>query len=69
MIKIAFQRYAKILAALVGVVSIYAAAGFWVVPNVLQKQIPGWGVTTLDRKVSVQAIAFNDIRINNKVLS
>jgi hypothetical protein len=67
MIKIAFQRYAKILAALVGVVSIYAAAGFWVVPNVLQKQIPGWGVTTLDRKVSVQAIAFNPFTLRLKV--
>ena len=67
MIKIAFQRYAKILAALVGVVSIYAAAGFWVVPNVLQKQIPGWGVATLDRKVSVQAIAFNPFTLRLQV--
>jgi len=67
MIKIAFQRYAKILAALVGVVLIYAAAGFWVVPSFLQKQIPGWGVATLDRQVSVQAIAFNPFTLRLQV--
>ena len=67
MIKIAFQRYTKILAVLVSVVLIYAAAGFWVVPSFLQKQIPGWGVATLDRKVSVQAIAFNPFTLRLKV--
>ncbi len=67
MIKIAFQRYAKILAALVGVVFIYAAAGFWVIPSFLQNQIPGWGVATLDRKVNVQAIAFNPFTLRLKV--
>ena len=59
MIKIAFRRYAKGLVALVGVVIIYAAVGFGVVPSILQKQIPAWGVAHLDRHVSVQAIAFN----------
>ena len=59
MIKIAFRRYAKGLIALVGVVIIYAAVGFGVVPSILQKQIPAWGVAHLDRHVSVQAIAFN----------
>ena len=67
MIKIAFQRYTKGLAALVGVVLIYAAAGFWVVPNVLQKQIPTWGATHLDRKISVQAIAFNPFTLRLQV--
>ena len=67
MIKIAFQRYAKILAALVGVVFIYAAAGFWVIPSFLQNQIPGWGVAYLDRKVNVQAIAFNPFTLRLKV--
>ncbi|MEI6661716.1 MAG: DUF748 domain-containing protein [Comamonadaceae bacterium] len=67
MIKIAFQRYTKIIAVLVGVVFIYAAVGFWVVPSFLQKQIPGWGVATLDRKVSTQAIAFNPFTLRLKV--
>jgi uncharacterized protein involved in outer membrane biogenesis len=67
MIKIAFQRYTKILAVLAGVVLIYAAAGFWLLPSFLQKQIPGWGVATLDRKVSVQAIAFNPFTLRLKV--
>ena len=67
MIKIAFQRYAKILAALVGVVFIYAAAGFWVIPSFLQNQIPECGVATLDRKVNVQAIAFNPFTLRLKV--
>ena len=67
MIKNAFQRYTKILAVLVSVVLIYAAAGFWVVPSFLQKQIPEWGVATLDRKASVQAIAFNPFTLRLKV--
>lgn len=59
MVKIAFRRYAKGLVALVGVVVIYAAAGFGVLPSILQKQIPSWGLAYLDRQVSVQTIAFN----------
>ena len=59
MVKIAFRRYAKGLIAVVGVVIIYAAAGFGLAPSILQKQMPAWGAAYLDRQVSVQTLAFN----------
>ncbi len=52
-------RWVRWLAYVVGVLTAYTAAGFWLVPTLIKNQLPNIGQSVLERQANVGDVAFN----------